>query len=188
MVTVMRDGAEVKLSKRAGRYVTLRDLIDWVGCDATRYFLVARAPKSQLTFDVDLALARNNENPVYYIQYAHARCASILRKAGETEGHRDVADGLQHLDRLNEPETLALLVSLARYPEVVATAAERLEPCDIANYLRELAADFHSFYNAHKVLEGEPEVTNARLALVTASRQVLASGLNLLGVSAPDSM
>ena len=188
MVTVMREGAEVKLSKRAGSYVTLRDLIDWVGCDATRYFLVARAPTSQLTFDVDLALARSNENPVYYIQYAHARCASVLRKAAETGTSHDVDDGLRHLDELNETETLALVVSLARYPEVVATAAERLEPHDIANYLRELAADFHSFYNAHKILEGAREVTNARLALVKATRQVLASGLDLLGVSAPDSM
>ena len=188
MVTVMREGAEVKLSKRAGSYVTLRDLIDWVGCDATRYFLVARAPTSQLTFDVDLALARSNENPVYYIQYAHARCVSVLRKAAETGTSHDVDDGLQHLDELNETETLALVVSLARYPEVVATAAERLEPHDVANYLRELAADFHSFYNAHKILEGAREVTNARLALVKATRQVLASGLDLLGVSAPDSM
>ena len=188
MVTVMREEAEVKLSKRAGSYVTLRDLIDWVGCDATRYFLVARAPTSQLTFDVDLALARSNENPVYYIQYAHARCASVLRKAAETGTSHDVDDGLQHLDELNETETLALVVSLARYPEVVATAAERLEPHDVANYLRELAADFHSFYNAHKILEGAREVTNARLALVKATRQVLASGLDLLGVSAPDSM
>lgn len=188
MVTVMREGSEVKLSKRAGSYVTLRDLIDWVGCDATRYFLVARAPTSQLTFDVDLALARSNENPVYYIQYAHARCASVLRKAAESETSHDVDDGLRHLDELNETETLALVVSLARYPEVVATAAERLEPHDVANYLRELAADFHSFYNAHKILEGAREVTNARLALVKATRQVLASGLDLLGVSAPDSM
>lgn len=188
MVTVMREGSEVKLSKRAGSYVTLRDLIDWVGCDATRYFLVARAPTSQLTFDVDLALARSNENPVYYIQYAHARCASVLRKAAETGTSHDVDDGLQHLDELNETETLALVVSLARYPEVVATAAERLEPHDVANYLRELSADFHSFYNAHKILEGAREVTNARLALVKATRQVLASGLDLLGVSAPDSM
>lgn len=188
MVTVMREGAEVKLSKRAGSYVTLRDLIDWVGCDATRYFLVARAPTSQLTFDVDLALARSNENPVYYIQYAHARCVSVLRKAAEAGGNHDVNGGLQHLDTLTEPETLALLVSLARFPEVVATAAERLEPHDVANYLRELAADFHSFYNAHKILEGAQAVTNARLALVKAIRQVLASGLDLLGVSAPDSM
>ena len=187
MVTVMREGAEVKLSKRAGSYVTLRDLIDWVGCDATRYFLVARAPTSQLTFDVDLALARSNENPVYYIQYAHARCASVLRKAADDDSanpHR----GLAHLDNLSEPETLALAVSLGRFPEVVAIAAERLEPHDVANYLRELAADFHSFYNAHKVLEGTPETTKARLALVAATRQVIATGLDLLGVSAPESM
>lgn len=188
MVTVMREGAEVKLSKRTGGYVTLRDLIDWVGCDATRYFLVARAPTSQLTFDVDLALARSNENPVYYIQYAHARCVSVLRKAADTAGEAQVSAGLAHLARLGEPETLSLAISLGRFPEVVANATERLEPHDVANYLRELAADFHSFYNAHKVLEGEPETMQARLALVAATRQVIASGLDLLGVSAPDSM
>jgi arginyl-tRNA synthetase len=187
MVTVMREGAEVKLSKRAGSYVTLRDLIDWVGCDATRYFLVARAPTSQLTFDVDLALARSNENPVYYIQYAHARCASVLRKAAADDS-ANPHQGLAYLDCLSEPETLALAISLGRFPEVVAIAAERLEPHDVANYLRELAADFHSFYNAHKVLEGTPETTKARLALVAATRQVIASGLDLLGVSAPESM
>ena len=188
MVTVMREGAEVKLSKRTGGYVTLRDLIDWVGCDATRYFLVARAPTSQLTFDVDLALARSNENPVYYIQYAHARCVSVLRKATEIAGDAHVSAGLAHLARLDEPETLSLAISLGRFPEVVANAAERLEPHDVANYLRELAADFHSFYNAHKVLEGVPETMQARLALVAATRQVIASGLALLGVSAPDAM
>ncbi|MAA84155.1 MAG: arginine--tRNA ligase [Halieaceae bacterium] len=188
MVTVMREGAEVKLSKRTGGYVTLRDLIDWVGCDATRYFLVARAPTSQLTFDVDLALARSNENPVYYIQYAHARCVSVLRKAAEIEGDAHVSAGLAYLARLDEPETLSLAVSLGRFPEVVANAAERLEPHDVANYLRELAAHFHSFYNAHKVLEGAPETMQARLALVAATRQVIASGLDLLGVSAPDAM
>jgi arginyl-tRNA synthetase len=188
MVTVMREGAEVKLSKRAGSYVTLRDLIDWVGCDATRYFLVARAPTSQLTFDVDLALARSNENPVYYIQYAHARCASVLRKAQETDPSLEVNEGLAHLACLSEAETLALAVTLGRFPEVVATAAERLEPHDVANYLRDLAADFHSFYNAHKVLEGSPETMKARLALVAATQQVIARGLGLLGVSAPDAM
>ena len=188
MVTVMREGAEVKLSKRAGSYVTLRDLIDWVGCDATRYFLVARAPTSQLTFDVDLALARSNENPVYYIQYAHARCASVLRKAQETDLSLEVNEGLAHLGCLSEAETLALAVTLGRFPEVVATAAERLEPHDVANYLRDLAADLHSFYNAHKVLEGSPETMKARLALVAATQQVIASGLGLLGVSAPDVM
>ena len=188
MVTVMREGAEVKLSKRAGSYVTLRDLIDWVGCDATRYFLVARAPTSQLTFDVDLALARSNENPVYYIQYAHARCASVLRKAQETDSGLKVNEGLAHLGCLSEAETLALTITLGRFPEVVVTAAERLEPHDVANYLRDLAADFHSFYNAHKVLEGTAETMTARLALVAATQQVIASGLGLLGVSAPDMM
>ncbi len=188
MVTVMREGAEVKLSKRAGSYVTLRDLIDWVGCDATRYFLVARAPTSQLTFDVDLALTRSNENPVYYIQYAHARCASVLRKAQETDSGLKVNEGLAHLGCLSETETLALAITLGHFPEVVVTAAERLEPHDVANYLRDLAADFHSFYNAHKVLEGTAETMTARLALVAATQQVIASGLGLLGVSAPDVM
>ena len=116
----MREGAEVKLSKRAGSYVTLRDLIDWVGCDATRYFLVARAPTSQLTFDVDLALARSNENPVYYIQYAHARCASVLRKAQEANSSLEVSDGLAHLGCLSEAETLALAVTLGCFPLINA--------------------------------------------------------------------
>ena len=188
MVTVMRDGAEVKLSKRAGSYVTLRDLIDWVGCDATRYFLVARAPSSQLTFDVDLALAKSNENPVYYIQYAHARAASILRKAHEASGDGAVMMGLDHLNCLTEPEVMALVTTLGRFPEVVAAAAERLEPHDVANYLRQTASDFHTFYNAHHILEAAPAVMKARLALVAATQLVIANGLNLLGVSAPESM
>jgi len=188
MVTVLRDGAEVKLSKRAGSYVTLRDLIDWVGRDATRYFLVARAPSSQLTFDVDLALARSNENPVYYIQYAHARAASIMRKAEAVVGTTGIDEGLDHLDSLVEPEALALTVSLGRFPEVVVGAAERLEPHDVANYLRQTASDFHSFYNAHNILVSDPKTLRARLALVAAAKQVIASGLDLLGVSAPESM
>lgn len=188
MVTVMRDGTEVKLSKRAGSYVTLRDLIDWVGCDATRYFLVARAPSSQLTFDVDLALAKSNENPVYYIQYAHARAASIRRKAQSALGDGAEAAGLEHLDCLCEPEALTLAITLGRFPEVVATAAERLEPHDVANYLRQAASDFHAFYNAHHILDAEPDIQRARLALVAATQQVIANGLNLLGVSAPDTM
>ena len=135
-----------------------------------------------------MALARSNENPVYYIQYAHARCASVLRKAQEADSSLEVSDGLANLGCLREDETLALAVTLGRFPEVVATAAERLEPHDVANYLRDLAADFHSFYNAHKVLEGSPETKTARLALVAATQQVIASGLELLGVSAPDTM
>ena len=188
MVTVMRDGNEVKLSKRAGSYVTLRDLIEWVGCDATRFFLVARAPTSQLTFDIDLALARSNENPVYYIQYAHARCASLLLKAKPRLGDDGAMAGLPHVDTLTEPETLGLIINLSRFPDVVAAAAERLEPHDVANYLRQVAADFHSFYNAHKILDAAPNIALARLALVAATQQVIASGLDLLGVSAPESM
>jgi arginyl-tRNA synthetase len=188
MVTVMRDGAEVKLSKRAGSYVTLRDLIEWVGRDATRFFLVARAPTSQLTFDIDLALSQSNENPVYYIQYAHARVCSVQRKARELDPAWHPARGLAFLDRLQEPEALALALTLSRYPDVVAGAAERLEPHDVANYLRQLAGDFHSFYNAHKLLDEDTALADARLALASATRQVLANGLALLGVSAPESM
>lgn len=189
MVTVMRDGAEVKLSKRAGSYVTLRDLIDWVGRDATRFFLTARAPTSQLTFDVDLALSQSNDNPVYYIQYAHARVCSVKAKALALNPQWVPAAGLEHLAVLTEPEALTLALNLSRYPDVVAAAAERLEPHDIANYLRDLASDFHSFYNAHKVIDEQtPEQSLARLALAEAARQVIANGLNLLGVSAPESM
>jgi arginyl-tRNA synthetase len=188
MVTVMRDGAEVKLSKRAGSYVTLRDLIDWVGCDATRYFLVARAPTSQLTFDVDLALAKSNENPVYYIQYAHARAASLRAKAYAALGDDAELTGLDHLNCLTESEALTLATTLGRFPEVVATAAERLEPHDVANYLRQAASDFHTFYNAHPILDAAPPMMKARLALVAATQQVIANGLDLLGVSAPERM
>jgi len=189
MVTVMRDGAEVKLSKRAGSYVTLRDLIDWVGRDATRFFLAARAATSQLTFDIDLALSQSNENPVYYIQYAHARVASVKRKALEIDARWTPATGLEHLATLKESEELALALILTKYPEVVASAAERLEPHDIANFLRDVAAHFHSFYNAHKMLDpAQPDMSTARLALAEATRIVIASGLDLLGVSAPESM
>lgn len=189
MVTVMRDGDEVKLSKRAGSYVTLRDLIDWVGRDATRFFLSARSATSQLTFDIDLALSQSNENPVYYIQYAHARVCSVMRKALELNADWVPEGGLEHLAQLQAPEELALALTIGKLPEVIAGAAERLEPHDVANYLKTLAADFHSFYNAHKLLdETQPEISLARLALADATRQVIANGLDLLGVSAPESM
>ena len=189
MVTVMRDGAEVKLSKRAGSYVTLRDLIDWVGRDATRFFLSARAATSQLTFDIDLAKSQSNENPVYYIQYAHARICSVKNKAaGLGEGWQPEG-GLAHVDQLTEPEALSLALAIGRFPDVVEGAAERLEPHEIANYLREVAAQFHSFYNALKLIdEAQPSRSLARLALAEATRQVLHNGLTLLGVSAPESM
>jgi arginyl-tRNA synthetase len=188
MVLVMRGGKEVKISKRAGSYVTLRDLIDEVGRDATRYFLSSRAPSSQLTFDIDLALSQSNDNPVYYIQYAHARTCSVMRKLQEQGLSWSATDSLSQLGLLNNEHEIALLNSLDRYPEVVALAAEKCEPHAVATYLRELAADFHTWYNAHKMLVEEPDVRDARLALSQAVRQVLANGLALLGVSAPESM
>ena len=188
MVTVMRAGSEVKISKRAGSYYTLRDLIDEVGRDATRYFLAARAPGSQLTFDIDLALAQSNDNPVYYIQYAHARICSVFRKLAEAGESWDPQAALDHLARLSEGEERAILKRLDQYPELVRSAADRNEPHSVANYLRELAGEFHSWYNAHKVLLEDTELRDARLALSAAVRQVIANGLDLLGVSAPESM
>jgi len=188
MVTVMRDGEEVKLSKRAGSYVTLRDLIDEVGCDATRYFLAARAASSQLTFDINLALSQSNDNPVYYIQYAHARACSVKRKLLEQGWEWTVEAGLADLDRLTEEHEKALLRQLDKYPEVVANAAAASEPHGVATYLRELAGDFHTCYNAHKVLVEDTPLRNARVALCEAVRQVVANGLALLGVSAPEVM
>jgi arginyl-tRNA synthetase len=188
MVTVMRGGEEVKLSKRAGSYVTLRDLIDEVGRDATRYFLVARAPNSQLTFDIDLALAQSNDNPVYYIQYAHARACSVMKKLAEQGLSWGPETGLGSLDRLTEDAEKAILRRLDQFPEVVAQAAQRTEPHAVANYLRELAGDFHSWYNGHKMLVDDAGVRDARLALCAAVRQVIANGLDLLGASAPEAM
>ncbi|KAA1189746.1 arginine--tRNA ligase [Pseudohalioglobus sediminis] len=188
MVTVMRDGEEVKISKRAGSYVTLRDLIDEVGRDATRYFLVARGPSSQLTFDIDLALSQSNDNPVYYIQYAHARVCSIMRKLAEQGESWNPESGLDSLQRLQEEHEKALLRRLDRFPEVVAGAATSLEPHNVANYLKDLAGDFHAWYNAHKTLVEDKALRDARLALSEAVRQVIANGLDLLGVSAPESM
>jgi arginyl-tRNA synthetase len=188
MVLVMRNGQEVKLSKRAGSYVTLRDLIDEVGRDATRYFLVARAPSSQITFDIDLALAQNNENPVYYIQYAHARICSMLQKleAGEQETARSSDQAI--FEALTEAQEDALIKELDKYADTVRQAGEQRAPHMIANYLKDLAAAFHTFYNAHKVLVDEAKVRQARVALCIATKQVLRSGLDLLGVSAPESM
>jgi arginyl-tRNA synthetase len=188
MVTVMRDGAEVKLSKRAGSYLTLRDLINEVGRDATRYFLVARSPNSQLTFDIDLALSQSNDNPVYYIQYAHARVCSVMRRLDDLPGGAPASLLDAQLERLSEAEEGELIKALAHFPEVVSRAGRSAEPQQVANYLRELAGQFHSYYNAHKVLVDDAALRDARLALSAAVRQVLANGLHLLGVSAPESM
>ncbi|HOY69552.1 MAG TPA: arginine--tRNA ligase [Methylotenera sp.] len=184
MVTVMRGGEEVKLSKRAGSYVTLRDLIEEVGCDATRYFLAARRSDSQLIFDIDLARAQTNDNPVYYIQYAHARICSVLTQwAGE-------AISLQQADLspLTNAHETALLQRLSAFPETVENAAAELAPHTIANYLKDLASDLHSYYNEYKFLIDDETVKLARLSLISATQQVLKNGLNLLGVSAPNKM
>jgi arginyl-tRNA synthetase len=188
MVTVMRGGEEVKLSKRAGSYVTLRDLIEQAGRDATRFFLVARKADSQLVFDIDLATSQSNENPVYYVQYAHARVCSVLRQANERGLAWNRENGLKHLARLDNEHESALMSELARYPEVIEAAATNLEPHLVAQYLRELAYALHTYYHAHAFLVDDADLRDARLALIVAVRQVLKNGLDMLGVSAPESM
>jgi len=188
MVTVMRGGEEVKISKRAGSYVTLRDLIDEVGRDATRYFLIARKSDSQMVFDIDLARSQSNDNPVYYVQYAHARVCSVLRQLAERGLSWNRDNGLTQLARLDNEHESALMVELSRYSEVVEAAATSLEPHLIANYLRELAYALHTYYNAHQFIVEDADLRDARLTLAVATRQVLANGLDLLGVSAPEQM
>jgi arginyl-tRNA synthetase len=187
MVLVMRNGEEVKLSKRAGSYVTLRDLVEEVGCDATRYFLVARAPTSQLTFDIDLALSRTNENPVYYIQYAHARICAMLRKLERSYTTEELL-APEILAALDQSQEYALLKELDKFPALMQQACTQRSPHLIANYLKELAATFHTFYNAHRVLVDDEVVMKARIALCLGTRQVIKNGLDILGVSAPESM
>jgi len=188
MVTVMRGGEEVKISKRAGSYVTLRDLIDEVGRDATRYFLISRKPDSQLVFDIDLALKRSNENPVYYIQYAHARVASVLREMSERGMAYDRAAGIAALEKLDSEHEQAMMVALSRFPETVESAARNLEPHLVAVYLNDVATAFHTWYHAQKFLVEDETIRNARVALAEAAAQVIRNGLGLLGVSAPESM
>jgi len=198
MVRVMRHGEEVKISKRAGSYVTLRDLIEWTSADAVRFFLLSRKPDTEYVFDIDLALAKNNENPVYYVQYAHARiCSVLLRHAGQedeeqqrTERVLAIAAELQGVDLspLQSPQAQALMLLLAKYPDMLANAAQGMAPHDVAFYLRELAASYHSYYDAERILVDEEDVRLARLALVAATRQVLHNGLQMLGVSAPAKM
>ncbi len=184
MVTVLKNGEEVKISKRAGSYVTLRDLIDEVGCDATRYFLAARHPDSQLVFDIDLAKSQSNDNPVYYIQYAHARIHAVLAQWG---GDRQ---SLHHADvsALESEYETALLQRMIDFPQVIESAADDLAPHLVAFYLKDLAAGFHSYYNASRFLVEDEKIKLARLALVAAVAQVVRNGLLLLGVSAPEKM
>ncbi|WP_175983592.1 arginine--tRNA ligase [Burkholderia vietnamiensis] len=209
MVTVMRDGQEVKLSKRAGSYVTVRDLIEWSGGaapgqeaapdmideatitrgrDAVRFFLISRKADTEFVFDIDLALKQNDENPVYYVQYAHARICSVLNEL-KARYNVDVAQlpGAD-LSQLTSPQAVSLMQKLAEYPDLLTHAANELAPHAVAFYLRDLAGEFHSFYNAERVLVDDEAPRNARAALLAATRQVLENGLAMLGVSAPAKM
>ncbi|CEJ96426.1 Arginyl-tRNA synthetase (EC 6.1.1.19) [Caballeronia glathei] len=209
MVTVMRDGQEVKISKRAGNYVTVRDLIEWSGGmapgsetapdeldedtirrgrDAVRFFLISRKADTEFVFDIDLALKQNDENPVYYVQYAHARISTILADWQSRYGGDLSQAGHAGLAPLESERAMALLNKLAEYPDMLAHAADELAPHAVAFYLRDLAGEFHSFYNAERVLVDEEAPRNARIALLAATRQVLANGLATIGVSAPVKM
>ncbi|WP_332776588.1 arginine--tRNA ligase [Polaromonas sp.] len=187
MVRVMRHGEEVKISKRAGSYVTLRDLIEWTSKDAVRFFLLSRKPDTEYVFDIDLALAKNNENPVYYVQYAHARICSILSTWAAQGGGESQLKGVD-LSPLDSPQAQTLMLLIAKYPEMLTGAATGFAPHDVAFYLRELAACYHSYYDAERILVDDEAVKLARLALVAATAQVLHNGLAVLGVSAPRKM
>ncbi len=184
MVRVVKGGQEVKISKRAGSYVTLRDLIDWTSKDAVRFFLLSRKPDTEYTFDVDLAVAQNNDNPVYYVQYAHARICSVLAAWGGDAGGLKDAD----LSALDSPQALNLMLQMAKYPDMLSAAATDFAPHDVTFYLRELAAAYHSYYDAERILVDDERVKKARLALVAATAQVLHNGLQVLGVDAPRKM
>ena len=184
MVTVMKGGVEVKISKRAGSYVTMRDLIDWTGRDAVRFFMLSRKADTEFVFDVDLALKQNDENPVFYVQYAHARICSVLAQWGG-----DVAQlALSDVARLTAPTETGLMLRLAEYPALLARAATDLAPHDVAFYLRDLSAAYHSYYAAERFLVDDAGLARARLALLAATRQVLRNGLAVLGVSAPEAL
>ena len=184
MVTVTKNNQEVKISKRAGSYVTLRDLIDEVGSDATRYFLLARKPDSQLIFDIDLAKSQTNDNPVYYIQYAHARICAVLNQANIKP------EDLQNFDEalLTSTHEHQLIKRLSEFPEIISLSASETSPHYIATFLKDLASDFHSYYNANKFLSDDKALQNARLALIGATKIVIKNGLQLLGISAPEKM
>jgi len=186
---VLYEGGEKKqMSTRSGEFVTLRELRKDVGADAARFFYVMRKSEQHLDFDLDLARSQSNENPVYYVQYAHARICSVLRQAEEKGISTELTAGNNNLDRLSEEHETDLLKTLARYPEVVHNAAMNEEPHQLTHYLRDLANDLHTYYNAHQFLVDDANVRDARLKLILATRQVLANGLGLIGVSAPEKM
>lgn len=187
MVTVMKGGEEVKISKRAGSYVTLRDLIDWTSRDAVRFFLISRKADTEFTFDVDLALKQNDENPVFYVQYAHARICSVIQQYADKGGNVN-AIATADLSLLTAPTETLLMLRLADYPAMLSSAAETLAPHDLTFYLRDVASAFHSYYAAERFLVDDDALARARLALLAATRQVIRNALAVLGVSAPEKM
>ncbi|MDH5395042.1 MAG: DALR anticodon-binding domain-containing protein, partial [Gammaproteobacteria bacterium] len=183
-----RGKEKMQMSTRSGEFVTLRQLRKEVGSDAARFFYVMRKCEQHLDFDLDLAKSKSNENPMYYIQYAHARVASVFRQLVEKNITADIEAGLANLEKLVESHEQALLTTLSKFSELVEKAALQHEPHQVAHYLRELANDFHTYYNAHQFIVDDAATRNARLALIKATQQVLRNGLGLLGVSAPEHM
>lgn len=190
MLKVIKNGEEVKMSKRSGTYVTLCDLVNWVGKDAARFFLVSRKADSEFVFDIDLALSQSDENPVYYLQYAHARICSVFAQAKEKGFSIPTQEAIAEMDlsALSDKNAQALIARISEFPETLSVAAKECAPHTLCFYLKDLAGDFHAFYNAERVLVEDEAVRNARLALLLAARQVLRNGLDLLGVSAPEKM
>ncbi len=187
-VTLYRGGKKVQMSTRSGQFDTLRQLRAEVGTDAARFYYVSRSNDQHLDFDLDVAKSQSNDNPVYYIQYAHARVASVFRQLGEKSLSWDEANGRAHLVRLVEPQEKALMTTLSRYPEIVELAANNRAPQHLVHYLRDLANDFHTYYNAHAFIVDDEGLRDARLYLVSAARIVIANGLGIIGVSAPEKM
>ncbi|GAW86158.1 arginyl-tRNA synthetase [Bathymodiolus platifrons methanotrophic gill symbiont] len=183
-----RGGEQVQMSTRSGSFVTLRQLRNEVGLDAARFFYVMRKSEQHMDFDLKLATSKTNENPVFYVQYAHARVCSVLKKLAEKGLQRDIQAGAENLDKLTEEQEIALVSSLTRYPEVLERAAVQYEPHLLINYLRELAAEFHTYYNAHQFIVDDVPLRNARLNLIYSVKQVLANGLNLLRINTPEAM
>jgi arginyl-tRNA synthetase len=187
-VTLYRGGQQVQMSTRSGSFVTLRELREEVGNDAARYFYVMRKCEQHVDFDLDLAKAQSNENPVYYIQYAHARICSVLRQLAEKGLTYQQETGIAHLASLTTEHELQILGTLGRYCDIIVSAAQQHEPHILTNYLRELATDFHAYYNSYQFLVDDEKLRHARLTLILATRQVLVNGLKLIGVSTPESM
>lgn len=186
--TLYRGDEKVQMSTRSGEFVTLRQLRDEVGKDAARFFYVMRRSEQHMDFDLQLATSKTNENPVFYVQYAHARVCSVFRQLVEKSLTRDIPTGMAHLHLLSEEHELSLMSTLERYPEVLERAALTHEPHQLILYLRELANDFHTYYNAHQFLVEDDMLRNARLNLIAAVRQVLANGLKLLNINTPEAM